>query len=444
MKRLLLSILLLGLIAVAAVTPYLFGMEAERIFGQQMSLIDSSNKISVVDSRFQRGWFSSAAETTLTLRGRDISVIAEHSIEHGPFPISNPLGYLASLRPLQALINTALTLPGIRASGKDQPLGTLITTINIDGTTETLVDIPAADAQLAEAATVAWESIHGTIEFEPADASWQGVIEMGGFDWAQRESSVNLGESKLTFRTFPGRTGLAMGQSTLTTDTLTARMPDSDHRFESSNVTIDSTATEQGRTVEYKLAGSFSSALLPDLELSDAIWHFSAQNLDLDTLTELNKLGVDSAVPLNKMLTLVSKRSAGMDSGLTMQTESGPFAATARLRLTGSGNTSNPLALIGALDGDIVLDFPAAIAEMAARVAVERELPDRVNGSPEQPNPPQDNARFMADAVSARIQSWLDGNLLTRVGDGYRFNASVRGGSFSINGKPFNLLSLLR
>ena len=442
MKRLLLSILLLGLIAVAAVTPYLFGMEAERIFGQQMSLIDSSNKISVYDSRFRRGWFSSAAETTLAIRGRDISVIAEHTIEHGPFPISNPLGYLASLRPLQALVNSSLTLPGIGAAGDDLPLGTLTTTINIDGTTDTIVDIPAADAQLAEAATVAWKSVQGTIEFEPAGAAWQGAIEIGGFDWAQHESSVSLGKSGLAFHTFPGRTGLAMGQSKLTTDTLTARIPDSDHRFESSNVIIDSTATEQGQSVEYKFSGGFSSAQLPDLELSDANWHFSAQDLDLDTLTELNNLSVDSAVPLNKLLALVSKRSAGVDSGLTMQTESGPFAATARLRLTGSGSTSNPLALIGALDGDIVLEIPAAIAEIAARAAVERELPDPVTGSSDQPQ--QDNARFMADAVAARIQSWLDGNLLTRTGDGYRFNASVRGGSFSINGKPFNLLSLLR
>ncbi len=183
---------------------------------------------------------------------------------------------------------------------------------------------------------------------------------------------------------------------------------------------------------------------MPTLELTGATWHLSAHDLDLDTLTDLNDLVVDSAIPLNKVLALVSKRNARLDSGLTLQTDSGPLAAAARVKLAGNGNSSNPLALIGALDGDIQLEVPAAVAELAALAAVKKELSDLDPGGQEQPMSAQDEEALMHQAVPARIQSWLDGNLLTREGDRYRFQASIREGSVSLNGKPFNLLSLLR
>lgn len=439
MKKLILSALILGLTAVAVVTPYLFGVEAEKIFEQQMILLDSSNKISIVDSRFQRGWFGSSAETTIAVRDHGVNLLAEHHIEHGPFPIGNPLEYLLSLRPLQALIDSKLSIPDADTGGANLSVGTLLTTVNIDGSTNTRIEIPAADAQLPDAATLAWKQIQGSVDFEPSQTSWQGSLESGGIDWSQHESSFSLGNSVLTFLTFPGSTGLPMGQSSLTTDSLRARVPGSDHLFESGDLTLDSTAAEQGRNVDYSFAGEFAYAVLPTLQLTGATWHVSARDLDLDTLSELNELGVDSAIPLNKLLTLVSKRNASLDSGLTLRTDSGPLDAKARVKLAGNGNTSNPLALIGALDGDVALEVPAAVAELAARTAVERELSELGPGGQD-----ADDSALMAGAVQARMQSWVDANLLIREGDRYRFHASINDGSIKVNGKPLDILSLIR
>lgn len=441
MKRLLV-VLFLGLVAVAVVTPYLFGVEAERIFEQQMTLLNSSNKIRVAESRFRRGWFGSTAETTLELADRGIDVFAEHTIEHGPFPVGDPLKYLLTLQPLQAHITSILTLPDLSASGEPIPLGTLTTLVNFDGTTDSVIDIPASDAQLADTATVAWGNVRGSIDFEPARASWQGSLDVERFDWTRHESSFSLGKSTLDFLTFPGRTGLAMGRSTLVSEVLKARLPGSDHVFESSDMKIDSSAEEQGQSVRYSLSGGFSSARLPDLELNSGKWRVSAGDLDLDTLTELNDLGVAAAIPLNKLFALVSKRNANLDSALTLSTDSGALDATAMIELDGGGSTSNPIALIGALNGDVTMEFPPAIAELAARAAVARELSDPGRGSSGQPA--ENTEQFMADAAAARIESWLNENLLTRSGDRYRFQASIRDGALSVNGEPFNILSLLR
>lgn len=441
MRKLLLSALILGLAAVAVVTPYLFGMEAERIFERQMVLLNASNRISIVDSRFQRGWFSSTAETTVAIRDHGLNVFAEHYIQHGPFPIGDPLKYLLSLRPLQALIDSRLSLPGTGPARPDLSVGTLITTVNIDSTTSTRVEIPSGDTQLQDAATLAWQRIQGNVDFEPIQASWQGALDIGGIDWSQHESSFSLGKSVLTFLTFPGSTGLPMGQSSLATESVSARIPGSDHLFQSTDLTFDSTAVEQGRNVEYGFTGEIAQAVLPTLKLSGATWHVTARDLDLDTLTELNEMGVDTAIPLNKLLTLISRRNASLDSGLTLLTDSGPLDAMARVRMAGGGSSSNPLALIGAVDGEVSLEVPAAVADLAARAAVERELSDLGPGSQ---GSAQDDSALMDGAVQARIQSWLDANLLIRDGDRYKFHGSISDSSIKVNGKPLDILSMIR
>jgi uncharacterized protein YdgA (DUF945 family) len=443
MRRLILSALVLGAIAVAAVVPYLFGVEAERIFERQMALLDSSRGIGV-ESRFKRGWFSSTAETAVSLRDYDATVVAEHVIEHGPFPISAPGKYLLALRPLQALIDSTLSIPGAGDAGTDLDIGALYTVIDIDSATRTRIELPAADTRLRDAALLRWRRIQGQVDFDPSRSSWEGSIESDALDWTGRDATLGLGKWQLTFLTFPGKSGLTLGKSTLNADHLSAKMPGSDHVLRSTGLVIDSSASEQGQSAEVRISGSFGSAQLPEFALSEAKWHLSATNLDLDTLTELNRLSVDSAIPLNKLLTLVSRRSATLDSGLSLQTDAGPLAATARLRLAGAADPSNPLALIGALEGDVRLDMPAAVAEFAALAAVKREL-SGLPPSGGEPSPSAfEDADLLENAAAARIQSWIDADALTRDGDRYRFEASIRDGSLSLNGKPFNVLSLLR
>jgi uncharacterized protein YdgA (DUF945 family) len=440
MKKLLLSTLFIALLALAAMLPYWFGVEAERIFHRQMAVLDASNKFSIVESRLKRGWLSSVAETTLAVRNREITVLAIHSIEHGPFPVSNPMRYIISLRPLQALIQSKLSLPGT-TPGTALAIGTLTTSVNIDSTTDTVIDVPPADRQLPEAATLAWKRISGRVDFDPSRASWQGNVIIEGVDWRQRDASFSTGESSLRFLSYPGSTGLAMGNSTLSMESLRVHIPGMEQSVESTKLVIESTAVEQGRNVGYTISGTLASSVLPALEVSAGNWSLAAQDLDLDILTDLNGMAIDTALPLNKLIALVAKRNAILKSTLNLDTDSGPVAATAKVQLSGNGKSPNPLMLIGALQGDIELEMPGAVVELAARSAINTELSKTDDRGQAAQNQSQtiDN-----DAVSERIRSWIDSNMLTVQGDRYRFHASINNGSLRVNGKPFDFTSLLR
>jgi len=444
MKKILLSTLALALLSVVAVLPYLFGVQAERIFQQQMDLLDSNNKISIVESHFQRGWFSSVARTVIAIRDRKFTILAVHTIEHGPIPVSEPIQHILSLTPLQALIHSDLSIPGIAQSGGNLAMGALTTSVNIDSTTSTRIDIPPADTQTADAATLAWEAIAGRIVFEPARSSWKGIIHIGGVDWGQEESSFTIGRSTLEFLTYPGSTGLAMGNSTFSTESIQVHMPAVGGPVESTGLVIESTATEEGQNVGYTINGSLTSVMLPAIEVTGGNWSMAARDLDLDTLTDLNGIAIDAALPLNKLIALVSRRNAKLETALQLETDSGPVEVTTNVQLSGKGGSVNPLMLIGALRGDISLEMPGPVVALAAQSALKNEWSNQKGvGQDPEVSGNQDSESLNA-AVSHKIQSWVDRNMLTRRGNQYLFRASINDGSVRLNGKPFDFLSLLR
>ena len=427
MKRILVITVLIAFVVVAAATPYWFGVEAERIYQQQIGALESNNKITVVENRFQRGWLSSDAESRVSIDGTPAVIFAEHTIEHGPIPSGDPLKYIVSLQPLQALIRSRLSLQNRGSQNENLMVGTLLTTVSIDGTSHTQINIPAADIEMDQSASLLWEHITGHVDFVPNESSWQGVITTDGIAWQQGDTDAQIGSSELDFFSHPGSTGLALGNSTLTIDSMRAHLPGSQGYLTATGLTFESTATERGLNVSYSVDGKVVSADLHGLKINSGDWSARVENLDLDSLTRLNEMEVGAAIPLNDLVGLLSKRNAKAESSFRLSTDSGPFTADTRITFSESGGSNNPLVLLSAVEGSVDLDMPAAIVEMIARLQ------------------PMDTPADMSDvAVAAKIQSWLDSNFLTRFGDRYRFRITIANGAVELNGKPFNFMSLLR
>lgn len=429
MKRILTITILIAFVVVAAATPYWFGVEAERIYQQQIGALESNKKITVLENRFQRGWLSSDAESRVSINGTPAVIVAQHKIEHGPIPISDPLKYIVSLQPLQAFIRSQLSLQRKRQQDKNLAVGNLLTTVSINGTSRTQVSIPAADIQMDQSANLLWEHIAGHVDFVPSKSSWQGVVTTDGIAWQQGDTEAQVGSSELNFLSYPGSTGLALGNSTLTIDSLRVHLPGSQEYFTATGLTIDSKAREQGQNVSYSLDGKIVSVDLIDLMISTGDWTVLIENLDLNSLTRLNDMEVGSALPLNDLVGLLSKRSAKVVSSLKLGTDSGPFTANARITFSDSGGSTNPLMLLSALEGSVDLDMPATVVEVIARSSLMNAPTGTTVGD---------------DDVAAKVQSWLNNNFLTRLGDRYRFHATIKNGAVELNGKPFNFMSLLR
>ena len=427
MKRILVITVLIAFVVVVAATPYWFGVEAERIYQQQIDALGSNDKITVIDNRFQRGWLTSDAETRVSIVGTPVVIFAKHTIEHGPIPSGDPLKYIVTLQPLQAMIRSRLSLHRQGQQDDNLLVGSLLTTVSIDGTSRTRVNIPSADFQMDESANLLWKQVTGHVDFVPTESSWRGEITTDGIAWQRGDADAQVGSSELGFFSHPGSTGLALGNSTLTIDSMRAHLPGSKGDVTATGLTFESTATEQGQNVSYTVDGKMDSADLAGLKIKSGDWSISVGNLDLDSLTRLNDMEVGTAIPLNDLVELLSKQNAKAESSLKLVTDSGPFTADARITFSDSDGSNNPLVLLSALEGSVDSEMPAIVVEIIARSLTM--------------NAPTDTTD---DAVAAKIQSWLDNNFLTRFGDRYRFRATIRNGAVELNGKPFNFMSLLR
>lgn len=438
MKRLLLVTLLIAFAVVLGAIPYWFGVEAERIYHHQVSSLGTNNKVTIVEDRFARGWLRSHAESKVAIVDTPMLIFAEHSIEHGPLPVSDPWKHILSLRPLQALIRSRLAVQKAGQTGEDLAIGTLLTRVNIDGTTRSQIKVPAKSARLNKSTTMTWEQVSGHIDFDPADGSWQGSIILNGVDWEEGPASIGIGPSDFNFLTYPGSRGLALGSSTLTMETLEGHLPSAQTRFTARNLTVDSTASEQDNKVSYTLGGSISSADFIDLKIDNGDWTVVVEDLDLESLTKLSDMEMGAAIPLNDLMSLVAKQQAKFESSLKLVTNSGPFTAMARMQLSDRSDSSNPLVLLSVLVGSLDMDMPDTVVEIIARSALHVDLSE--SGAPSTGG--QDNT--LDAAVSDKIQSWVDNNILTRQGSRYRFHATINNGAIQLNGKPFNLMSILR
>ena len=442
MKKLILITTLIALLVVVASSPYWFGVEAERIYQEQLSSLESAGDITVLDNRFNRGWLSSSALTTLSVADFEGKIVAEHTIEHGPIPVSDPSKHLLSLRPLQALIRSRLSV--LDSAGANLSSGSLLTEVNIDATTRTQVNIPRTDVQLDPFTHFAGGPVSGHVDFEPVAAAWSGVLNFSEASWRKGKSRVETGPAVLDFHTYAGSTGLALGDSTFTFDSVEVRFVGSEHPVVVGGLTIHSSAEEQEQGVSYLINGRVETAGFDDIRVQPGSWKLSAGRLDLGSLTRLNGVDVDSALPLNDLIGLVTKQSAQFGAALDMSTNSGPLTGRATFSLDGGDGSANMLVLIGGLIGKVELDMPGPVVERAVGAALLQD-PDGLTAHPAWDSlTPQQQGEAVNIAVAATVQSWIDNNFLTRQGPNYRFQASISKGAIRLNNKPVDLLSLFR
>ena len=90
--------------------------------------------------------------------------------------------------------------------------------------------------------------------------------------------------------------------------------------------------------------------------------------------------------------------------------------------------------LVGRLD----LDMPDTIVDLIARSVLEAER-RRVGDAQ-----PSAQIETDDDAVTEKVRSWVNSKILAQQGDRYRFQATINRGAIHLNGRPFNLMSLLR
>ena len=113
--RVILIFVALTVLAVVGTT-YWFGVEAETTYKNIQEGLSQYGNVQIIKRKYNRGWFSSEAETELGIRvgAKKIAIlILNDRISHGPIPIRELIGPDSRLKPVRAIINSTIrTIPG--------------------------------------------------------------------------------------------------------------------------------------------------------------------------------------------------------------------------------------------------------------------------------------------------------------------------------------------
>jgi uncharacterized protein YdgA (DUF945 family) len=79
-----LGVVLLLVVVAAAAAPFWFGMQMEKAYTEMVQQMSNNSTAAFTTKRYERGWLSSSAETTIQMPRVPFGFRLSSEIEHGP------------------------------------------------------------------------------------------------------------------------------------------------------------------------------------------------------------------------------------------------------------------------------------------------------------------------------------------------------------------------
>jgi uncharacterized protein YdgA (DUF945 family) len=210
------------LVMVCGVAPYGFGIRTEATLTTLVQLAEDILDIPVYITRYTRGWFSSTAETWLTLppdiaealrtyvplvlqhTARAEGLTVGHRILHGPFPMSLRPGGTTSLLPVQTIITSTL-VPGVPGASRNghpaaaRPILQVYTTVFLHGAGQGHIFMPAFTfpSEAQPEAHIVWDGLQGDVAVDAQGHHVTGAFQSPGLQLLGEDTKFVLHEASV-------------------------------------------------------------------------------------------------------------------------------------------------------------------------------------------------------------------------------------------------------
>ena len=461
MKRIatIIGIVLVIIVAAAAAAPFWFGMETEKAYNNIVRELSSGAAVST--ERYERGWLSSTAETTLALSGSPLTVSMVHRINHGPLPINRLLGGDFSLTPGMAFIDSKLRLVPKRGAGaawltefsKRMAALNAQTVVDLNGNAETTLTLPPSKAKGKDGTKFSSRGLNGTIAFHQGGEKVDVDLRVPGVSLSSEKGDFSLKNLNYRFNSSAGVAGYMFGNSTLQLGELSFGPG-----FELKGLRLTTRSRPRGpnltANVDYRVKTIKSgtdehgpgelSIVLRKLD-TKALQRFNQQyNQIAKRALPQQQASMMAAAEMMKLVAALAKKAPELEvTKLSFKTQEGELTGNAKFVLDGSklDIASNPFLALRALRGNAELSIPPSMVKAILAPAIMQD----VEGFKRRGTLSSREASKLTPAVMARIvdeayPSYLSRNsftkMLVRSGPVYRITASFRNGELRVNGKP--------
>ena len=435
MKKLI-ALVIVALVAVGLVAPYVSGLAAEKAFRKMVDQLGREMGVAIGVS-YQRGWFSSTAETTMDLGAAlrnqlppkvakgarnlgQMKVTSVHHISHGPLPLANAKPGTSVPMPALARVRDVHTVELPAAVGTSLVV-TTYTAINFDTSVDTSVDTAPFRKVMDDGTAIDVQRVSGTISMPPGLKStscsftWPGMTIAGGC------GNATLADMTFQCTQKKGVSGLRTGSVNLGIASCKAVATD-DNPVQVEGFALKGESGESGELINGHATMSFAKAVIKTNLFGPGSATVVVENMHAQTLAALRdamkELQKDYESPLAKFAFMTKAASLVTEllahaprielKDCSLATADGTVTASALIK-TASTKTGEVRLndLFGLLDIEAALTVPEPM--MARRLEQDKN----------------------ADAMFVK----KDG--------AYELRLTVRNGKTKINGERFNPMGLL-
>lgn len=437
-------VLCLSLVALL-VLPYGLGIVIEDNFHKRTSLIAAKGGLVVASERFERGWFSSKAETVWRTPGVPIEIAAQHTIHHGPLRFDRWLAGHFSIEPMQAEIETHATLKITTQRAPTVFPFSMSTTVALNGDSRAQLQSPAQRG----AETFEWSGMTGEIFF---DANMQRVrmtldaprLALGVFE---------VSDMKLVSDGREGIAGHYLGNATFQIGGVSVTPG-----FQARKLSVSTSKTVQGTDLTFAISYDVLDIRTPNGQFGPGKLAIEIRKLDAATLMrfqeEMNGLqrsdrpreqvGLMQMGKLMQLIGELAKKAPEVEiTELRFRMNNEEISGKAKLVLDGSKAdiAQNPLLILTAVAGDAELRLPPTLLKplLLPILLADLENHRRKGELTTQTMTPEQTTAIFEKALPLYLPRHPFTRHLIREGDRYRFTASLRRGQVLVNGEPFSM-----
>ena len=452
--------------AALVVLPYWFGRQAETTYQRFAQHLGKRSGITVLNSRYNRGWLRSTAQSTMHYPGLPLQLSVTHEITHGPVPIDQILDGQFEFTPIQARINSRVQASfrgaTAQATASALPPLTAQTVIALRGEGEIRAAVAGAKHAAADGRELEWAPMSGAMRF---DRDWKKIkvdfraprLAVKGI--AAAPAPVLLSNIEFHSNMNEGVAGYLFGNNTLTVKELSINPV-----FAAKGLHLTANTRPAGNNVDMKFGYRVEELAVAGERFGPGQLVVEARRLDAATLKkfddELNSIYTKNLpeeqatlMALGRMLELISDLSKTAPeleiTRLSLKVRQDEISGKGKLVLDGKkvDLKENPMLLLTALRGEAELTIPLATIKAILTPAIQRDILQIKQGGELSPD---DVSRLDAETMSRIIDEalplYLARNDFTRLlvadAGNYKISAVFRRGQLLINNEPWRGASI--
>lgn len=473
MKKILLVVLLI--IIAIAVTPYYFGMKAEKQYHEIVSKIKQSPNVTVKKKSYERGFFNSNAKTILEIKSKSKSIIlnSEDNITHGPFDIMGFTKGKINLTPFVATVDSDATIkiPVTTDSGETKTIAMNSegnTDISFDGTAESRYIIPKYKIiKQSENLVFNWSGVEMNFIYDYKSNNLNSSFLSKSLDITDPDTTFKISNITAKSTTSDIKQNLQSLTGDFEMKIKSIKFASADEKIDMSNLSFSGfSKTSSGKlNMGMKVIGD--KLITSEYEFGPLTYDIAIKNIDAAAWEKIqdsaNKMKVadspmEQGMQVMGVLPELVKHSPVIEiKQISLKSSLGDLNADARIKVKGDnpemlqnilliGNTLEAEASIVASKS--LVDFYIEKTSTNQDIEIETDNNNVSEGADKLSEGQVFLEGEMKDSIessdnSSGIKSFIDNGYLIPDGKNYSFKASLKQGQVTINGKPVPLAQMM-